>query len=257
MDLLDDSFDKVIFDVEIPEDSKQKSEIQAGPSTSSASVSKQNEKSQENQPEKEVVIYVGNAIQVNPCQKGNPLLKSINSIPWEFNEKLIPDYVVGKRACVLFLSVKYHQLKPDYIHERLRQLRKNYELRILLVHVDIKEPHNALKHLTRICLLADFTLMLAWSYEEAGKIIETYKMFENASAERIQEKQETDSYQNVVNALTSIKSINKTDAMTLLNNFGTLENLIQASENQLYSCVGLGPKKAQKLHKLLNQNFLK
>lgn len=93
----------------------------------------------------------------------------------------------------MFLSIRYHNLKPDYLSERLKKLGKNYQLRVLLVHVDNKEPHNALKHLTRICLLADLTLMLAWSSEEAGKIIETYKMYENAPAEKIQEKPETDS----------------------------------------------------------------
>lgn len=70
-------------------------------------------------------------------------------------------------------------------------------MRVLLVQIDIKEPHNALKHLTRVCLLADLTLMLAWTPEEAGKIIETYKMFEFAPAEKIQEKPETDSHLKV------------------------------------------------------------
>lgn len=68
----------------------------------------------------------------------------------------------------------------------------------MLVQVDVKESQsNALKHLTRICLLADLTLMLAWSPEEAGKIIENYKMFENAPAEKIQERPESDSHQKV------------------------------------------------------------
>jgi DNA excision repair protein ERCC-1 len=93
--------------------------------------------------------------------------------------------------------LRYHNLKPDYLNERLKQLGKNYQLRVLLVLVDIKEPHNALKHLTRICLLADLTLMIAWTPEEAGKIIETYKMFEFAPAEKIQEKPETDSHSKV------------------------------------------------------------
>lgn len=61
----------------------------------------------------------------------------------------------------------------------------------------------------------------------------------------------------VVNALTSIKSVNKTDAMTLLTNFGTFGNLVQASENKLNSCPGLGAKKAQKLVKVFNEPFLK
>ena len=139
-----------------------------------------------------------NAIQVNPKQRGNPILKSITNIPWEFNEKIIPDYVVGKTACVLFLSIRYHNLKPDYIHERLKQLGKNYELRVLLVHIDSKEPQNALKHLTRICLLADLTLMLAWTPEEAGKIIETYKLFENRPPDLIMEREDlADDHQKV------------------------------------------------------------
>lgn len=66
-----------------------------------------------------------------------------------------------------------------------------------MVHVDIKECQNALKHLTRICLLADLTLMLAFSYEEAGKIIENYKLFENCSADRLMEREDDDSYEKV------------------------------------------------------------
>lgn len=61
----------------------------------------------------------------------------------------------------------------------------------------------------------------------------------------------------VVNALTSIKTVNKTDAMTLLTNFSTLENLIQASENKFAACPGFGVRKAQKIVKVFNEPFLK
>lgn len=99
--------------------------------------------------------------------------------------------------------------------------------------------------------------MIAWTPEECGKIIEMYKMLENKPAEYLMEKAENDDYQRVVNALTSIKSVNTTDAMTLLSNFGTLENLVKASEGKLNSCPGLGAKKAQKLLKVFNEPFLK
>lgn len=99
--------------------------------------------------------------------------------------------------------------------------------------------------------------MLAWNPEEAGRIIETYKLFEHRSPDLIMEKPESDSYQKVVNALTSIKSVNKTDAATLLTNFGTLGNLIQATEAKLNSCPGLGAKKAKMLVKVFNESFLK
>lgn len=197
MDQYDDSFDDLLANMDMPKDVKAKQQHLPGPSKSKAEPLKPPEavkSSLVTEPEKP---KYANAIQVNPKQRGNPILKSITNIPWEFNDKVIADYVVGKTACVLFLSVRYHNLKPDYIHERLKQLGKSYELRVLLVHVDIKESQNALKHLTRVCLLADLTLMLAWSSEEAGKIIETYKLFENRSPDFIMEKAETDNYQKV------------------------------------------------------------
>ncbi|CAG2059653.1 unnamed protein product, partial [Timema podura] len=128
-----------------------------------------------------------NAVLVSPKQRGNLLLKSICNVPWEYME-IIPDYVMGKTTCALFLSLRYHNLNPDYINERLKLLGKQYELRVLLVQVDIKDPHHALKNLVRICILADLTLMLAWSAEEAGKIIETYKMYENKPPDLIMER---------------------------------------------------------------------
>lgn len=187
MDEVDDSFDDALANMEIPE---------APPASSTALSVDPSTSVQKQTVETEKPKY-SNAIQVNPKQRGNPILKSITNIPWEFNSSINPDYVVGKAACVLFLSVRYHNLKPDYIHERLKELGKNYELRVLLLLVDIKESQNALKHLTRVCLLADLTLMLAWTPDEAGKIIETYKMFENRSPDFIMEKAENDDYQRV------------------------------------------------------------
>lgn len=61
----------------------------------------------------------------------------------------------------------------------------------------MKDPHHALKHLTRICLLADLTLMVAWSPEEAGRIIETYKIYQNKPPDMIMEKQEADPHLKV------------------------------------------------------------
>lgn len=42
---------------------------------------------------------------------------------------------MGPTICALFLSLRYHNLNPDYIHERLKQLGARYELRVLLVQV--------------------------------------------------------------------------------------------------------------------------
>lgn len=37
-----------------------------------------------------------------PSQRGNPVLKFVRNIPWEFSE-VTPDYVLGQSTCALFL----------------------------------------------------------------------------------------------------------------------------------------------------------
>ncbi|XP_076376706.1 DNA excision repair protein Ercc1 [Megalopta genalis] len=196
------------------------------------------------------------SLLVNVKQKGNPLLKCIHNVVWEYAD-IIPDYVMSKTTCALFLSIRYHQLNPDYIHERLKTLGNMYNLRILLVQIDVADPHHALKHLIRMCILANMTLMLAWNAENAGKMIETYKRYENKPPDGIMERSETAPYQKLVSALTTIRSVNKTDATTLLSTFGTLSELIDAEPNLLALCPGVGLQKAQRIHKILHEPFLR
>ena len=60
------------------------------------------------------------SILVSSRQRGNPILKSIRLVPWEFSDTIIPDYIVGAKAAALYLSLRYHNLNPEYIHERLK-----------------------------------------------------------------------------------------------------------------------------------------
>ena len=96
---------------------------------------------------KQKPVSVG-SIQVNPCQRGNPILKEIRNVPWEFVEGIAPDYILGREEryiykllkkllnfqfnlsllvrhfsigphCIaLFLSLRYFTLQPNYIHDR-------------------------------------------------------------------------------------------------------------------------------------------
>nr|KAF6406683.1 ERCC excision repair 1, endonuclease non-catalytic subunit [Molossus molossus] len=160
-----------------------------------------------------------NSIIVSPRQRGNPVLKFVRNVPWEFGD-VVPDYVLGQSTCALFLSLRYHNLHPDYIHERLQSLGKNFALRVLLIQVDVKDPQYALKELAKICILADCTLVLAWSPEEAGRYLETYKAYEQKPADLLMEKVEQDFVSRVTECLTTVKSVNKTDSQTLLTTFG-------------------------------------
>ncbi|XP_004710637.1 DNA excision repair protein ERCC-1 [Echinops telfairi] len=197
-----------------------------------------------------------NSIIVSSRQRGNPVLKFIRNVPWEFGE-VLADYVLGQSTCALFLSLRYHNLHPDYIHERLQSLGKNFALRVLLVQVDVKDPQQALKELAKMCILADCTLILAWSPEEAGRYLETYKAYEQKPADLLKEKLEQDFVSRVTECLTTVKSVNKTDSQTLLATFGSLEQLIAASREDLALCPGLGPQKARRLFDVLHEPFLK
>ncbi|KAM9631730.1 DNA excision repair protein ERCC-1 isoform 1-T1 [Trichechus inunguis] len=197
-----------------------------------------------------------NSIVVSPRQRGNPVLKFVRNVPWEFGD-VLPDYMLGQSTCALFLSLRYHNLHPDYIHQRLQSLGKNFALRVLLVQVDVKDPQQALKELAKMCILADCTLVLAWSPEEAGRYLETYKAYEQKPADLLMEKLEQDFISRVTDCLTTVKSVNKTDSQTLLAIFGSLEQLIAASREDLALCPGLGPQKARRLFDVLHEPFLK
>jgi len=194
-------------------------------------------------------------IQVNSCQRGNPLLKEIRNVPWEYVEGIAPDYIIGSHCVALFLSIRYFNLNPEYIHNRLKGLGSGSKLRVLLVLVDQKDPHHALNKLMRICILSELTLMLAWNNQEAGKILETYKLYENKPPDLIMEETGTQVHEKIMEALTTVKSVSKTDASTLLGVFGSLENILEANIEDLSSCPGFGPHKASRLHKVLQENF--
>lgn len=146
----DESFeDNILANLTIPT---------ATPSTSTASSSLPSSTTNAALPS--VNVANTNKILVHPKQRGNPILKSIQSVPWEFDDTIVPDYVVGSTACILFLSLRYHQLNPDYIHNRLKLLGKKFELRILLVQVDTKvmKTHNSLILLGHLTIFIENSL---------------------------------------------------------------------------------------------------
>ncbi|EDV19526.1 uncharacterized protein TRIADDRAFT_61989 [Trichoplax adhaerens] len=194
-----------------------------------------------------------NCITVNPKQRGNPIIQYITSVPLEYGD-IVPDYVLGKTTCALYL--RYHNLHPNYIHERLKKLGYAFEMRILLVQVDLKDCQQALNELARIAVMADCTLILAWSSEEAGRYLETYKAYENKPPDLLKEKVDKDYLSKLTDCLTTIKSVNRGDVITLQSTFGSMDNIISASVQDLALCPGIGLQKAKRIHALFREPFL-
>ncbi|KAJ1664905.1 ssDNA endonuclease and repair protein rad10 [Coemansia sp. RSA 1813] len=200
--------------------------------------------------------YSSQVVQVNELQRGNPLLASIRNVRWSFAKDIVPDYVVGGTTCILYLSIKYHRLHPEYIAKRIEGLGKNYSLRVLLVLADTDDSKLPLREINRAALLGNMTILLAWSLDEAGRYIEALKMYEHRPPDAIKERIEDTYMARLNNALTSVRSVNKTDVLTLASNFGSFEGMAKASADELTLCPGIGDLKAQRLFKAMNDLFV-
>jgi len=180
-------------------------------------------------------------------------MKYIKLVPYVYDKDIVPDFVVGYVHCILYLSIKYHLLEGKYIFTRIAELNNDYKLRILLVYVDVSDNSGALKDLARICFKFNLTLVLAFSLEEAARYIETYKLMETKSPDLIKER--IHEGEKLSDILTVIKSVNKTDAVTLSTNFGNFRNIIKASMEELSLCPGLGETKVRRIHEAFHQPF--
>lgn len=194
------------------------------------------------------------SILVSPRQKGNPSLNYIRSLPWEYGD--IPaDYVLGATTCALFLSLKYHRLHPEYIYNRIRALGHKYNLRVLLAMVDIQNHEESLKELSKTSLINNLTLILCWSAQEAGRYLELYKSYEHASPTSIRAHQATSYSDKLVEFITVPRSINKTDAVSLVSVFGSIRAAVNARPEEIGEITGWGEKKVQRWCGTVRENF--
>jgi DNA excision repair protein ERCC-1 len=186
----------------------------------------------------------GNAILVYKSQQGNPLLKRIRNVPYELCGDLVSDFQLGASTCAIFLSLNFHRRYPEYIHGRIRELGKQYRLRVLLVLSDQSDNQASLVELTKLAMTFDLTMLVAWSNDEAARYLETFKMYEHKSADQLQERK-TDDYLGLVSScLTTVKSVNKSDAVTLLSTFCSLRGIVEADPDEVRLCPGFGENKA-------------
>ncbi|KAF7547890.1 hypothetical protein G7Z17_g7410 [Cylindrodendrum hubeiense] len=196
----------------------------------------------------------GSNILVSPRQRGNPVLTSIRSMPWEYSD--IPaDYVLGLSTCALFLSLKYHRLHPEYVYTRIKNLQGKYNLRILLTMVDIPNHEASLKELSKTSLVNNVTLILCWSAAEAARYLELYKSYESATFGAIRGQQPSNYGERLVEFVTVPRSLNKSDAVALVSNFGSLKNAINADTEQLGMLGGWGGIKVKRWTSAVEEPF--
>jgi DNA excision repair protein ERCC-1 len=86
--------------------------------------------------------------------------------------------------------------------------------------------------------------------------VETVKAFNGKDPSSVIGKHEPKIHiKNVVCVLGSMPSVNKMDASQLLTQFGTFQDLVAASIDELDVCPGLGSKKVRRLYEVFHQPF--
>jgi DNA excision repair protein ERCC-1 len=194
------------------------------------------------------------SILVSPRQKGNPILTNLRSFAWEYSD--IPaDYVLGLTTCALFLSLKYHRLHPEYIYNRIKGLAGKYNLRILLTMVDIGNHEDSLKELSKTSLVNNVTVILCWSAAEAGRYLELYKSYEHANASAIRGMESKGYAEKMVEFVTVPRSINKTDAVSLVSAFGSVRAAVNARPEEIAVVGGWGEKKVRRWCGVVDEPF--
>ena len=163
---------------------------------------------------------------------------------------------MGATTCVLFLSLRYHRLHPEYIYHRIQTLGKRYTLRILLVLVDIENHSDALRELTKTSVVNNYTVILSWNSAEAGRYLETFKSYETTEPTLIQEKIATDYTSRLVDTLSGIRSVNRSDAFALVGNLGSLKRAINSDATELELIPGWGAQKVSRFLKATTQPFI-
>lgn len=214
------------------------------------------------------------SVQVANSQKGNPLLESplMKLTPWTYNAQILSDYYINATLQVLFLSLKYHKLRPEYVWRRIEKLKggtstgadyltTDKALRVLLVVVDVDSPQEAIRHLLGICIKQDLSMVVAWSFEEAGNYIAYFKQNELAHSKidsSIQGLKKGDYNLNIVSTLTTVRAVNKTDVANLLANCKSFKNVVlQATLDEgLRDIQGLGDRKLQNLKSVFSEPFV-
>jgi DNA excision repair protein ERCC-1 len=196
----------------------------------------------------------GSNILINSRQRQNPIVALIKNVPWEYGD-IVPDFQVGLTSCVLFLSIRYHRLHPEYIHQRIEKLGKMYTLRILMISCDVDQPDSAIKELTKLALIKDLTVMVGWSNEELARYLELYKKYENKSPDLIRERINDDFLSHYSAALRNIRGVNKTDVHTLATHVGAFSGIANVSSEQLDRCPGFGEIKIANIIDAFHQPF--
>ncbi|KAF8554698.1 hypothetical protein OG21DRAFT_1508592 [Imleria badia] len=120
---------------------------------------------------------------------------------------------------------------------------------------DVTEHQELIRELTKVCLINNLTVIVAWSNDEAGQYIATFKQFEHKPPDLIKERVDKDYDSQLRTALTSINKVNKTDVETLRTSLGSFADISNASSDRLQTLPGFGQVKVRRIKDAFEKPF--
>lgn len=99
------------------------------------------------------------------------------------------------------------------------------------------------------------TLILCWSAREAARYLELYKQYEFAGPGAIRKAEGTGYAERVVDFVTTVRSVNKTDAVGLVSAFGSVRGAVNAGPEEVAGVSGWGEKKVARWCGTVREGF--
>lgn len=107
----------------------------------------------------------------------------------------------------------------------------------------------ALLSVNELCVSGGCSLVLSFSAAETARYLELLRLCDSRSARTIRTRLDDQYAPRLQDVLTAVRSVNKTDVLTLAGRFGSVRGIMQATQRQMAACPGFGRagKKARRL----------
>ncbi|KAJ3394656.1 ssDNA endonuclease and repair protein rad10 [Lobulomyces angularis] len=175
-------------------------------------------------------------------QRLNPITEFINQI--EYSD-IVFDYLINKKHSFYFISIKYLQIHPEYL-----QLRIDNAVPTHIICLADDTNQQDIRTINVLAMKNNITLILAFSFKEAGQYLQTFSQYVNKNLEKVNNDEAG------LNCLKEIKGVNSSDVLTLEAKFGTFQNVMKATAVQLMELPGFGDTKVNRLLKVFDQPFI-
>lgn len=188
-------------------------------------------------------------IKVNSHQRGNNVLDYLTQVRWSFHDNLKTDYEIEDFISVLFLSLRFHSAKPEYIISRLNDL-KPYKVQIIIILIDLRNYEEYLKEFVAF----DQQIFYCFSNDEAAKYLISLDLNAKRSTDLLKQKYSQSHFERKQEFLSNFPQLNKNDCQILSNGCSLYSLLIEGGYSD-YKKQKISKMKKNIIDEILNMQF--